>query len=112
VSGAARDRADGYNLNIAAEQQWEKLQAAQEVAVAKVRPLRVNLPTRGLRHAFAQVLQAEPGKPMTVSFLAENSKQVNWPKRVATGLAGFLALWVVVAFVSGRVARRDHHAQA
>jgi hypothetical protein len=75
-----------------------------------VRPLRVNLPTRGLRHSFAQVLQAEPGKPMTVSFIAENAMTVNWPKRVATGLAGFLALWVVVAFVSGRVSRREQHA--
>jgi hypothetical protein len=107
--GQARDNVR-FDLNVAAEQQWEKLQAAQEVAVAKVRPLRVNLPTRGLRHAFAQVLQAEPGKPMTVSFLAENAKQVNWPKRVAAGLAGFLALWVVVAFVSGRVTHRQQHA--
>ena len=108
-SGMVRDKV-GVDLNAAAEQQWEKLQQAQEVAVAKVRPLRVNLPTRGLRHAFAQVLQAEPGKPMTVSFLAENAKMVNWPKRVATGLAGFVALWVVVAFVSGRVSGREQRA--
>ena len=109
VAGVGQ-KLDGFYLNAAAEQQWDKLQQAQEVAVAKVRPLRVNLPTRGLRHAFAQVLQAEPGKPMTVSFIAENAKMVNWPKRVATGLAGFLALWVVVAFVSGRVSSREQHA--
>ena len=109
-SAVGGQKLDGFYLNAAAEQQWEKLQAAQEVAVAKVRPLRVNLPTRGLRHVFAQVLQAEPGKPMTVSFIAENALTVNWPKRVATGLAGFLALWVVVAFVSGRVSRRERHA--
>jgi len=67
----------GVNLNYdtaAAEQQWEKLQQAQEVAVAKVRPLRVNLPTRGLRHSFAQVLQTETGKPMLVSFTADNTR--------------------------------------
>ena len=47
--------------NTAAEQQWEKLQQAQEVVVAKGAPAPVNLPTRGQRHVFAQVLQAEPG---------------------------------------------------
>jgi type II secretory pathway pseudopilin PulG len=94
-------------LNGAAEQQWEKLQQAQEVAVAKVRPLRVNLPTRGLRHAFAQVLQTETGKPMTVSFMAENAQRVSWPRRITMGLVGFMALWVVVAFVAARVAPRE-----
>ena len=96
--------------NAAAEQQWEKLQQAQEVVVAKVRPLRVNLPTRGQRHVFAQVLQAEPGKAMTVSFSAANALTVNWPRRIAAGLAGFVALWVVVAFVSGRMSHRDQTA--
>jgi hypothetical protein len=91
----------------AAEQQWEKLQQAQEVAVAKVRPLRVNLPTRGLRHAFAQVLQTETGKALTVSFSAANTKSVSWPKRIGGGLAGFAALWVVVAFVTARATKRE-----
>jgi hypothetical protein len=88
--------------NAAAEQQWEKLQQAQEIGMAKVRPLRVNLPTRGLRHAFGQVLQTEPGKAMTVSFTATNTKSVNWVKRIGGGLAGFMALWAVVALVSGQ----------
>lgn len=92
--------------NAAAEQQWEKLQQAQEVAAAKVRPLRVNLPTRGMRHAFTQVLQTETGKAMTVSFTAANTKSVNWPKRFGGGLFGFVALWAVVALVSGRTGRK------
>ncbi|MSU58863.1 MAG: hypothetical protein EXS35_11980 [Pedosphaera sp.] len=93
--------------NVAAEQQWEKLQQAQEVAGIKVRPLRVNLPTRGLRHAFAQVLQTETGKAMTVSFTAANTKSVSWPRRIGGGLFGFVALWAVVAFVTGRAGRRE-----
>ena len=88
--------------NAAAEQQWEKLQQAQEIAVAKVRPLRVNLPTRGLRQAFTQVLQTETGKAMTVTFAAANNKIVSWPKRIGGGLFGFVALWTVVALVSCR----------
>ena len=97
-------------LNAAAEQQWEKLQQAQEVAVAKVRPLRVNLPTRGLRHSFTQVLQTETGKAMTVSFHAENTKDVNWLGRIAVGVVGFLALWVVVAVGTSRMSHRDQPA--
>lgn len=99
----------GY-LNAAAEQQWEKLQKAQEVALVKVRPLRVNLPTRGLRHSFTQVLQTEIGKPMTVGFQAQNTKTVNWPKRVAGGAGAFLALWVVVALAVVRAPRRGQTA--
>lgn len=93
--------------NAAAEQQWEKLQQAQEIGVTKVRPLRVNLPTRGLRYAFTQVLQTETGKPMTVSFTAANTKRVSWTKRIGGGLFGFAALWAVVALVSGRTTKRE-----
>ena len=98
---------NGNHAAAAAEQQWEKLQQAQDVAVARVRPLRVNLPTRGLRHAFAQVLQTETGKAMTVSFSAANTKSVSWPKRIGGGLAGFVALWVLMAFVTGRTGRKE-----
>jgi len=107
---AQQSRGGDRNVNYdtaAAEQQWEKLQQAQDVAVARVRPLRVNLPTRGLRHAFAQVLQTETGKAMTVSFSAANTQNVSWPKRIGGGLAGFVALWVLVAFVTGRTGRKE-----
>jgi len=101
----------GFNLNYdtaAAEQQWEKLQQAQEVAVAKVRPLRVNLPTRGTRHSFTQVLQTETGKPMLVGFTADNTKTVSWPRRIGGGMLGFGLLWGLVAFVTARVGRPGH----
>jgi prepilin-type processing-associated H-X9-DG protein len=114
VAGGATQSPDkpgnaaALNLNYdtaAAEQQWEKLQQAQEVATAKVRPLRVNLPTRGVRFSFAQVLQTETGKPMQVSFKADNSKTVSWPRRIGGGMLGFGVLWALVAFVTARAGK-------
>ncbi|MBI5801701.1 MAG: hypothetical protein HZA92_13390 [Verrucomicrobia bacterium] len=86
----------------AAEQQLEKLQKAQEVTVATVQPLRVNLPLRGQRHAFTQVLQTEVNKPMTVEFTARNLKAGGWLKPIALFLGGFLALWIGVAVFAAR----------
>ncbi|MEN9574713.1 MAG: hypothetical protein RL514_2568 [Verrucomicrobiota bacterium] len=86
----------------AAEQQLEKLQKAQEVTVATVQPLRVNLPLRGQRHAFTQVLQTEVNKPMTVEFTARNQKASGWLKPIALTIAAFLALWVAVAVFAQR----------
>jgi hypothetical protein len=86
----------------AAEQQLEKLQKAQEVTVATVQPLRVNLPLRGQRHAFTQVLQTEVNKPMTVEFAARNLKAGGWFKPIALTLAAFLALWIAVAIFAER----------
>lgn len=86
----------------AAEAQWTKLAQAQEVAAAKVQPLHVNLPLRGLRYAFTQVLQTEENKAMTIELSAANTKTGNWFKRVGMGLAGFLALWGLVAVVVAR----------
>jgi hypothetical protein len=102
VAGAGAVRYD----TAAAEAQWTKLQQAQEVETAKVCPLRVNLPTRGLRHVFTQVLQTEIGKPMTIRLQAANAKSVSWPRRLATGAAAFLALWGVVGAVASRAGRR------
>ena len=86
----------------AAEQQLEKLQKAQEVTVATVQPLRVNLPLRGQRHVFTQVLQTEVNKPMTVEFAARNLKAGGWLKPIALTLAAFLALWIAVAVFAQR----------
>jgi hypothetical protein len=94
-----------YDAEVA-ERQWGVLQRAQEVKVATVRPLRVNLPTRGLRHVFTQVLQTEVQKPMTIQFKASNEKAVSWTKRVGLGLFGFLALWGIVA-VTAVTAKRN-----
>ncbi|MBI2927710.1 MAG: hypothetical protein HYY24_18595, partial [Verrucomicrobia bacterium] len=90
-----------YDLK-AAEQQVEKLQRAQEVAVAKVRPLRVHLPATGLRHSFAQILQTEIGKPMSIRFLAANAKAPSWTARIAGIVLGFVVLWAVVALALRR----------
>jgi hypothetical protein len=84
----------------AAGEQWTKLQQAQEIVTAKIQPLRVNLPVRGQRFAFTQVLQTEGGKPMTFMLAAENTKMVHWPSRLGAGLAVFLMLWVMVWVLS------------
>jgi hypothetical protein len=103
--GAATAQQPGVQLQLddkSAQQQWERLQKAQEVAITMVRPLRVNLPMRGLRHAFSQVLQTEVGKPMLVSFVAASSKAASWPLRIVLFCAGFLALWALVNWALGQ----------
>ncbi|HXR48482.1 MAG TPA: LamG domain-containing protein [Candidatus Limnocylindrales bacterium] len=86
--------------NRAAEQQSAKLQQAQEIGATQVQPLRVNLPIRGACYAFTQVLQTEPGKPMTIHMQAANTKAVNWPKRMLVAVGVFLIIWVLVAIAS------------
>lgn len=85
-----------------AGQQWDKLQQAQEVAVAKVLPLRVNLPTHGVRQVFTQVLQTEVKAPMKVSFNAVNTRSTSWPIRIGLSMASFAALWLLVAATPAR----------
>jgi type II secretory pathway pseudopilin PulG len=100
-----------YNLAISdsatAGEQWTKLQQAQEIVTAKIQPLRVNLPARGQRFEFAQVLQTEGGKPMTFVLAAENAKMVHWPSRLGAGLAAFLMLWVMVSVLSRVTQKRN-----
>ena len=101
-----------YNLaagdNAAAGEQWTKLQQAQEIVTAKVQPLRVNLPVRGQRLAFNQVLQTEGGRPMTFLLAAENTKIIHWPSRLGAGLAAFLMLWLAVLILVRVSPRRSH----
>jgi hypothetical protein len=85
-----------------AGQQWDKLAKAQQVAVAKVAPLRVNLPTRGTHYSFAQVLQTEIRKPMTISLLAENTKTPGWTSRIGLIVLGFCGLWLLMAALNRR----------
>jgi hypothetical protein len=96
----------------AAEAQWAKLQQAQELGMASVQPIRVNLPTRGLRHAFTQVLQTEEGKAMTIHLLASNSRAISWPKRILGPGAAFLLLWGLVALLAHRAVPARHTAAA
>ncbi len=90
-----------------AQRQWTKLQQAQDIVVAQIQPLHVNLPVRGVHFAFTQVLQTEPGKPMTILLQAANTRAVNWPTRILMLAATFLALWGMVALVS-RLTVRTH----
>ena len=96
----------------AAEAQWSKLQQAQELGLASVQPLRVNLPTRGLRHSFTQVLQTEAGKPMTIRLLSASDRVGSWPARLGSAALSFILLWVLASFFvrsanSRRVARAE-----
>ncbi|HKW28690.1 MAG TPA: hypothetical protein VJT54_05100, partial [Verrucomicrobiae bacterium] len=95
--------------NAAAELQSAKLQQAQEIGATQVQPLHVNLPIRGAGYAFTQVLQTEPGKPMTIQMQAANIRAVNWPTRLVTLAFAFLAVWGLVAVVS-RLTMRPRHA--
>jgi hypothetical protein len=95
-----------YDADVA-ERQWEVLQKAQEISVAKVQPLRVNLPTRGQRHSFSQVLQTEINKPMSIRFQATNSKEIGWAKWLIYALGGFLMLWIFVAAVANHPVRQS-----
>ena len=95
----------------AAQQQWGALQRAQAVTVAKVQPLRANLPTRGQRHVFSQVLQTEVNKPMTIAFHAANAKDVGWFQRALYLAGGFVMLWIFAAVILRRPpARRSAEA--
>ena len=77
-----------------AEQQAEKLQQAQELVVAKTLPLRVNLPKRGVHCSFAQDVQTEAQKAMTIRFDVAEAKAVGAPMAVVLGLA---ILWLLAA---------------
>ncbi len=92
--------------NETAEAQWSKLQQAQDLGIAAVQPIRVNLPTRGLRYAFTQVLQTEAGRPLTVRLFAANTRIISWPRRIAAPLAAFVVLWFVVSLISRRAPAR------
>ena len=83
----------------AAERQWMKLQQAQEVEPSKLQPLRVNMPKRGQMHVFAQLLQTEIHKPMTIQFHAANLKTSGWGARAVIGVAALLGLWIALALI-------------
>ncbi|MEN9678429.1 MAG: hypothetical protein RIS76_4325, partial [Verrucomicrobiota bacterium] len=87
-----------YDTDVAARQVVQ-LNRAQAVAVSRVTPLRVSLPTRGLRHTFVQVLQTEVDRPLTVSFDTRNERETSWFKTGLLWAGGFLGLWLL-AFLS------------
>jgi hypothetical protein len=97
----ARNLYLNYDENVASLQ-WDKLEKAQQVAVAKVAPLHVNLPTRGIRYSFSQVLQTELRKSMTIRLVAQNTKVPSWTTRFFLAVIGFAVLWAIVAALSRR----------
>ena len=103
--GVANQPVQAYD-NESAEAQWTKLQQAQEIAAGQLQPLRVNLPTRGRSYTFTQVLQTEVNRPLTIQLRAANTRTGSWPDSIGLSLAGFLALWGLVA-ATARAARRQ-----
>ena len=91
----AGDRKLGEYDEKMAGRQVAQLQKAQAVSVTRVTPLRVNLPTRGLRHSFVQVLQTEVDKPLTIRLSAVNESEAGWFMLTALGAAGFALTWLV-----------------
>jgi len=83
---------EAYDAEMVAKQATQ-LNRAQAVAVGRVSLLRVNLPTRGIRHSFAQVLQTEVNRPLTVEFGARNERKTGWFKTALLWGGGFLGLW-------------------
>jgi len=79
--------------------QWSKVAQAQQLAVARVQPLRVNLPTRGLHHAFTQILQTEVNKPLSIEFTAANTRSGGLFRRAFDCFLALLLLWAVVKFI-------------
>jgi hypothetical protein len=83
--------------------QWDKLAQAQQLAVARVQPLRVNLPTRGVHYAFTQILQTEVQKPLTIQFTAANTRTGGVIGRLAGGVLGLAVLWILVQLLLSRL---------
>lgn len=75
------------------------VQKAQAVSLNRIEPLRINLPTRGIRHSFTQVLQTDPGKPLTVEFHARNLRESGFFSRAFRIIAAFLGLWILAGLV-------------
>jgi type II secretory pathway pseudopilin PulG len=86
-------------------QQWSKVAQAQQLAVARVQPLRVNLPTRGLHHAFTQILQTEVDKPLSIEFTAANTQSGGLFRRAFGWGLALLVLWAIVKFLLSRQPR-------
>jgi hypothetical protein len=106
ASGAAgenaKERGGAYDAEVALKQAAQ-LEKAQAVAVARVTPLRVNLPKYGIRHSFTQVLQTEVDRPLTITLRAANDRETSWLGLTARSIAGFAALWIgAIAAISFR----------
>jgi hypothetical protein len=111
-AAASRNSMLFYYDATVAEQQWSKLQLAQEVTVAQIQPLRVNLPIRGAHYEFSQVLQTETGKAMTIHLLVAKSGSGGVVGKAILMTGGFLFLWLLLKLLFGTAKRRVTAAQA
>ena len=82
--------------------QYSKLEQAQQLAVAHVQPLHVNLPTRGLHHAFTQVLQTEVNKALSIQFTAANTQTGGLFRQSLVWALALVVLWVIVKLLLTR----------
>ena len=101
----AQQAGNGLNVDYdttVAELQWSRLEAAQQVVKTQLAPLHINLPTRGVRLSFSQVLQTEVRTPMTVRVHAQDTKEMGWPKKALWSALGFAVLWMGMAGASRR----------
>lgn len=83
-------------------QQWSKVAQAQQLAVARVQPLRVNLPTRGLHQGFTQILQTQVDKPLSIRFTAASTGAGGLFRKAFDGALALLLLWAIVRYILSR----------
>lgn len=88
-----------YDDEVAARQ-VAVLNKVQAVATTRATPLRVNLPTRGLRHLFAQVLQTGTDSALTVTFRVQDQRETGWFRLALLWLGGFTVLWLAAALAT------------
>ena len=91
--GGLGGEAYAYSTDVAVKQAAQ-VERAQALAVARVTPLHVNLPTYGIRHSFAQVLQTETDRPLTVTMRAANDRETGWAGLIGRFVGGFAMLWL------------------
>ncbi len=98
LSQDKRSKSLGYDTSVA-KQQVAQLNRAQAVVTTHVSPLHVNLPTRGLRFNFSQVLQTQPGEALTVTFRARNERHPGIFRSIIGWTLAFATLWVTSVLV-------------
>lgn len=98
LSQDKRSKIMAYDTSVA-KQQVAQLNRAQAVVTTRVSPLHVNLPTRGLRYNFSQVLQTQPGEPLTVTFRACNERNPGTFRSVMGWTLALGALWLTSLLV-------------
>jgi hypothetical protein len=85
-----------------AARQWDRLQRAQEIGEARIRPIHVVLPQRGIKYGFTQPLQSKPWEPMTITLQVSKTGGGGVLAWVGSSLVAFLGIWVAVALKQRR----------